>query len=268
MKRQAMEDVIKKYMDQIEKCCGHLPGTFDTEDIHDLRVGYKKIRAFIRLLQFESGGGHLHVPHSLKAIYQACGNVRDLQLFLPEVTRTPVAPALSSFIKCFNQKLFVYKEQTVAVVEQAHLKKIANSIKKDLPPHLRDNTVRKFLQQKVASIHILLLTADNEADLHSIRKDIKDIIYNMRIFEHDCDTSFPATGWKNEKELNDMASDLGDFNDRRLAISLLQSDCSDGCDEGETSALHQLQKHWLQQKDAQKQQLLQQVQQLQVEHEF
>ena len=268
MKRQAMEDVIMKYMDQIEKCCGHLPGTFDTEDIHDLRVGYKKIRAFIRLLQFESGGGHLHVPPSLKAIYPACGNVRALQLFLPEVTRTPVAPALSSFINCFNQKLFVYKEQTVAVIEQAHLKKIANSIKKDLPHHLHNNIVRKFIQQKVASIHILLLSADNEADLHSIRKDIKDIIYNMRIFEHDCDTPFPATGWESEKELNDMASNLGDFNDRRLAISLLQSDCSNSCDEGETNALHQLQKHWLQQKDAQKQQLLQQVQQLQVEHEF
>jgi CHAD domain-containing protein len=268
MKRQAMADVVKKYMDQIEKCCDHLPGAFDPEDIHDLRVGYKKIRAFIRLLQFESGGGHLHIPHSLKAIYQSCGHVRDLQLFLPEVTRTPVAPALSSFIKCVNQKLFVYKEQTVAVIEQAHLKKMAHSIKKDLPHHLHDNTVRKFIQRKIASIHILLLTADNETDLHSIRKDIKDIIYNMRIFEHDCDTPFPASGWKSEKELNDMASDLGDFNDRRLAISLLQSDCSNGCNEDEANALHQLQKHWLQQKDAQKQQLLQQVQQLQVEHAF
>jgi len=268
MKRQVMEDVVKKYMDQIEKCCNHLPGTFDPEDIHDLRVGYKKIRAFIRLLQMENDAGHLRLHHSLKAIYQSCGSVRDLQLFLPEVTRTPVASSLSSFIKCFNQKLFVYKEETVSAIEQAHLKKIAHAIKKDLPHQLHDNIVRKFIQQKIASIHILLLTADNETDLHSIRKDIKDIIYNMRIFEHDCDIAFPATGWKSEKELNDLASDLGDFNDRRLAISLLQSDCSDGCDEKEAHALHQLQDHWLQQKDAQKQQLLQQVQQLQVENAF
>lgn len=268
MKRQAMEDVVDKYMRDIEKCSNRLPGSFDTEDNHDLRVAYKKIRAFLRLLQLESNAGDLRIPAGLKALYHSAGNVRDIQLFLEEINRSPVAADLPSFVNCYNQKLFTYKEEAVEAIEAAHLKKITHSIKKKLPHQLQDDTVRKFSRRKVAAIHILLLAVDNETDLHSIRKQLKDIIYTIRIYEHDWGVPFPAVAWKSEKELNDMASTLGDFNDRCLAVSLLQSECSDTCNIEERRSLFHLQKNWTQQKEEQKQQLLQQVQELQVKHEL
>jgi CHAD domain-containing protein len=119
----------------------------------------------------------------------------------------------------------------------------------------------------VAAIHIILLAADDENDLHSVRKQLKDVIYTIRIFENDLGIPFPVNGW-NEKTLSEMASQLGDFNDRCIAISLLQSGYSDEVAENEKNVLQQLQNNWLQQKNAFQQQLLHQVRELKMEHAF
>ena len=164
--------------------------------------------------------------------------------------------------------MFTYKDQTVSAIEAVDFKKLPDVVLKELPKQLHDETVKKFMHQKIAAIHIVLLAADHEEDLHTIRKQLKDIIYNIRIFEHDWDIPFPVNGWKSEKELSDMASTLGDFNDRCHAISLLQSGYSIASDENEKIALQQLHDYWLRQKETQQQELMQQVRALNKEHAF
>jgi CHAD domain-containing protein len=258
MKLEALEDVIIKHIGNIKKHCHRLPGSFDQEDIHDLRVNYKKTRAFLRLLQLEKGAGGLHLPDKLKAVYQVNGKVRDLQLFLAELHTLGIAPALPSCTTRWNQQLFSHKEEAVRTIEALHFKKLLNDLIKELPRQLHDDTIKKFMQQKIAAIHIVLLAADNEKDIHTIRKQVKDIVYTMRIYENDWAIPFPVSGWKSEKELSDLASTLGDFNDRCLAISLLQSGYNAECGENEKSKLQQLEKEWELQKETQQQQLLQQ----------
>lgn len=268
MKREALEEVVDRHISKIEKCSNHLPGSFDQEDIHDLRVNYKKVRAFLRLLQLEKGAGDLAIPAKLKSLYHHGGHVRDWQLFLDELHRVEVAAKIPACMRRLNQQLFTYKEQAVHAVETTHFKKLLHGIIKELPRQLHDSTFNKFMQQKIAAIHILLLAADNEKDLHSIRKQIKDIAYIMRIYESDWGIPFPGVEWKSEKELSDMASELGDFNDRCLAISLLQSGYSDDCDNDEKKQLQELQSTWVQQKEKQQRRLLQSVQELHMEHAF
>lgn len=259
MKRKALEEVVIKHIGSIEKHSGRLPGSFDQDDIHDLRVDYKKTRAFLRLLQLEKNSGHLHMPDKLKAVYQSCGNVRDMQLFLAELQANAVAADVPDSITRWHQQLFSYKEQTVAAIEAVRFKKVLTGIEKELPRQLHDETINKFMHQKIAAIHIVLLAADNEEDLHTIRKQVKDIIYNIRIFEHDWGIPFPVSSFKSEKELNDLASGLGDFNDRCRAVSLLQSGYCNGGNEEEKSILQELCKNWMHKKEEQQQQLLQQV---------
>jgi CHAD domain-containing protein len=268
MKRKALEDVVIKHISGIEKHSNRLPGSFDQEDIHDLRVGYKKIRAFLRLLQLEKNGGDLHIPDKLKAVYQICGEVRDMQLFLAELHAIGVAPQLPASLTRWHQQLFTCKEQTVAAIEAVQFKKLRDIITKDLPGQLHDETITKFMHQKIAAIHIVLLVADSETDLHTIRKQLKDVIYTIRRFEQDWGIPFPAAAWKSEQDLSDMASSLGDFNDRCIAISLLQAGYSNASNDEEKSILQELYKSWLYQKEVQQQQLLQQVQTLRIKHAF
>jgi CHAD domain-containing protein len=268
MKREALEEVIIRHINSMEKHCDRLPGSFDQEDIHDLRVNYKKTRAFLRLLQLEKEASDQHLPDKLKAVYQVNGKVRDWQLFLAELHASAVALHMPVCIPRWNKQLFSCKELAVRAIEALHFKKLLQGIIKELPRRLHDNIPNKFMQQKIAAIHIVLLAADNEKDLHTIRKQLKDIIYTRRIYENDWGIPFPIKDWKSEKELSDMASALGDFNDRCLAISLLQTGCSDGCDDDEKNKLQQLQQEWLHQKEKQQQQLLQRVQALKMEHAF
>lgn len=265
MKRQALEEVTEKYISNIEKHTERLPGSFDKEDIHDLRVGYKKNRAFVRLLQLEKDTGDLQIPHKLKAVYMSAGKVRDMQLFLDELHQVPAVLQIPQSISHYDRQLFTNKEDAVNTIEAVHFKKIRTTLTDELPKELHDDTVKRFLHQKVAAIHILLLVADDEHDLHSIRKQLKDIIYVIRIFENDWGISFPIRGL-NEKKLSDMASLLGDFNDRCLAISLLQSGYNGN--ENEIAILKQLENGWQREKASQQNELLQKVRALRIEHAF
>lgn len=267
MKRQALEDVIDKHIGNIEKHSEHLPGKFDKEDIHDLRVGYKKTRAFIRLLLLEKNSGDLHIPQRLKTLYHAAGKVRDMQLFLDGLHELPVVLQIPNTIAHYNRQLFNNKEEAVSAIEDVQFKKILTSLTDELPKELHTDTLKKFLHQKVAAIHIILLAADDEHDLHSIRKQLKDIIYVLRVFENDWGVPFAINGFV-EKELNDMASQLGDFNDRCLAISLLQSGYNHDGNENEKPILLELEKKWQQEKNDQQQQLLNSVRELRIEHAF
>jgi CHAD domain-containing protein len=267
MKRRALEEVIDKHIGNIEKHSERLPGKFDKEDIHDLRVGYKKARAFIRLLKLEKDTGDLHIPHKLKAEYHAAGKVRDMQLFLDELHQLPVVLQIPNSLSFYNHQLFTNKEVAVSAIEDVHFKKVSTSLTNELPKELHDDTLKKFLHQKIAAIHIILLAADDEHDLHSIRKQLKDIIYVFRIFENDWGISFPIGGW-NEEKLSDMASTLGDFNDRCLAISLLQSGYNHEGNENEKPILQELEKKWQQEKSIQQQQLLKSVRELRIERAF
>jgi CHAD domain-containing protein len=239
MKRRALEEVIDKHIGNIEKHSERLPGKFDKEDIHDLRVGYKKARAFIRLLKLEKDTGDLHIPHKLKAEYHAAGKVRDMQLFLDELHQLPVVLQIPNSLSFYNHQLFTNKEVAVSAIEDVHFKKVSTSLTNELPKELHDDTLKKFLHQKIAAIHIILLAADDEHDLHSIRKQLKDIIYA-----------------------------LGDFNDRCLAISLLQSGYNHDGNENEKPILQELEKKWQQEKSIQQQQLLKSVRELRIERAF
>ena len=262
MKRQALEDVVNRYIEQIKKHSDRVPGHFDQEDIHDLRVGYKKIRAFLRLLQLESDAGDLQMPLKLKAVYQSSGKVRDLQLFLHQIGNAADAALLPVYCKCCNQQLFSCKEQAVQAIEDLQFKKVIHSIKKELPGHLQADTLRKFMQQKKAAIHIVLMVANDEKDLHTIRKHLKDIIYVIRIYEHDFEMPFPIQEYTNEKALSDMAARLGDFNDCCIAVSLLQMLCVNESMNNEKLLLQQLQQNWVHQKKEQQNKLLREVQTL------
>lgn len=265
MKREELEKVVEKHIDAIDKHSNKLPGSFDQEDIHDLRVNYKKLRAFLRLLQLEKDAGDLSIPDKLKSLYHHCGTVRDWQLFLAELQHTGVTAKLPDCMQRWNHQLFTYKWQAVHAIEAMHFKKILHVITKELPGKLHDDTVKRFMHKKIAAIHILVLAAENEKDLHAIRKQIKDIIYNIRIFDNDRGIRFPFRGWKGEKELNKMATTLGDFNDRCLAISLLQPSYIIKCNTDEQHVLRNLQMNWLHEKEAQQLQLLQHVQELNME---
>lgn len=263
MKGRELEKVADKYLKSLEKYCKRIPGTFTIEDVHDLRVDYKRLRAFIRLCKEEAHTRSLDIPEQLREVYRAAGGVRDHQLFLAKISLfAKVQYALPGFTQCLQQQLFREKEELVKKIEKADWGKIRKSIESALPSVLHDAAIRQFVNRKVASIHILMLAAEKEEDLHEVRKNLKDLIHAARIFDHDLLIPFPFPAWKNEKPIHDMAVKLGDFNDECITLSFLESSCQENIAIEERDSINAWRTMQTQQVEAGKKKLLQEILQL------
>lgn len=263
MKGKELEKVTDKYVRSLEKYCRNIPGSFTIEDIHDLRVDYKRLRAFVRLCSEEAHTSHLQLPDTLRDVYQAAGAVRDHQLFLAKITLiAKVEYALPAFTKCLQQQLFKAKEQLVKKIEKVDFDKLRKSLKDELPPVLHDSAIRQFVNRKVASIHILFLAAEREEDLHEVRKNLKDLLHVNKVFENDWGIAFPFPAWKNEKPVNEMAGKLGDFNDECLTLAFLDNDCTKNISAEENVHINNWKNMQMQQVESGKKKLLQEIQKL------
>jgi CHAD domain-containing protein len=263
MKGKELEKVADKHLRSIEKYCKRIPGTFTIVDIHDLRVDYKRLRAFIRLCKEETHTRSLDMPEPLRELYRAAGSVRDHQLFLAKISLfAKVEYALPGFTQCLQQQLFRKKEELVKKIEKADWGKIRKSIESALPAVLHDAAIRQFVNRKVASIHILMLAAEKEEDLHEVRKNLKDLIHASRVFDQDLLIPFPFPAWKSEKPICDMAEKLGDFNDECITLSFLESTCQENITAEERDSVNAWRTIQCQQVEAGKKKLLQEVLQL------
>ena len=75
MKKRKTAPVIKHRFNKINKALAKITVDFGSKDIHDFRVEFKKMRAFLRLAASDQAtGGRLH------HFFQIAGFIRNLQL--------------------------------------------------------------------------------------------------------------------------------------------------------------------------------------------
>ncbi|NML19392.1 CHAD domain-containing protein [Pseudoflavitalea sp. G-6-1-2] len=244
MKKQ-LAKVVNNYGRTIQHLCREIPGEFKADMIHDLRVAYKKLRAFIRLLQVADR--KLQLPDDLKLIYRSCGTVRDLQLVLEKLE--PQEDSFPKFIKSLHHDLFLAKELLVLNIEDVSVSSSIKELREKLPSKIDEDTVRQFVQQKIASIKILLLALEHEEELHGIRKALKDLIYVKKILKEELPINYPFNEWKSDQKLLDLTTLLGDLNDKYIALSYFDEDSIQHMPDEEQLQLKQLQQHWTEEKD-------------------
>jgi len=248
-----------------------IPGKFDKEDIHELRVNYKKLRAFVRLLQEDPDAGkHLAVPDDIKEVYQAGAKVRDRQLFLDFLHKSIKDPTtlMPQFASGINRELFKTKEKLVLAIEETSFKDGEAKLKKSLPSFLHDEAIHRFVHRKVAAVQLILLSLENDEDLHGIRKHLKDLLYVIRIFEQEWGISFPIHAWKSEKALSDITTALGDYNDLSITVGFLDDSTINELPEEEKSVLLGLKEKSCTQKSVLQGQLLNKVRGLRLVSQF
>jgi CHAD domain-containing protein len=212
----------------------------------------------------DAGARHLDMSPAIKAVYQAAGRVRDLQLFLPKVQARAAQENvfLSHYQHHLQQRLFKSKEALVKAIENLNTGKAIDNITDELPGRLDDIAIRKFIHRKVASVQFILLALEKDKELHTVRKQLKDIIYNIRIFDKDWGISFPVSAWRSEKRLDDTATMLGDFNDLCIALSFLSESEIVYLPEDEKATLKEWRSTLLQEKEAFRQRMIEQLSQL------
>lgn len=244
MKKQKLAKVVRSYGKTIADNSRKIPGGFDVDLIHDLRVAYKKLRAFVRLMQ--EAERKLQMPDDIKLLYRSCGTVRDLQLVIERLKEHQ--EILPQFIKGLHHELFTAKELLVMHIEDVPVRKSIKEIEEGLPAELTEEMLRQFIQRKLAIIHILLLALEHEDELHAIRKALKDLVYVKKIVTSDLKFNYPFTEWQSDEKLEALTTQLGDLNDYHIAISFFDTKRIQDAPAEELPVLQELRRKWEEEK--------------------
>lgn len=264
MNRTSQEQVIRKYSGQLEKLGRKIPGSFEVEDIHHWRVEYKKLRAFLRMSNSRTKEPKQLISDELKIIYKTAGTIRDIQLFIPALhsalpDHSSVTPVYSSLLQ---RKLFIDKKDFIKIHEKISFNAEWETWCCLLPDYLTTENIKRFVQQNITAIRLMLLVPITDKNLHNIRKHLKDIIYNVHTCSSVWGITFPVTAWKNEKIMSDLALELGNYMDTCNKLLFFEPSYTNLLPLEEKKILKVIQKDWLNEKNMQVNLLSEKVNQL------
>jgi len=264
--RLSQEQVIEKFSGQLEKNTERIPGHFKEKDVHDWRVDYKKLRAYLRMITASVPGHMPHMTKEFKKIYKSAGSIRELQLYLELIKSLPgnnieKIPVYNSLLQ---KQLFAAKEEFIKRTDIFSFEKELARWLVMPPDYLTVDIVKKFLQHRITAMRLIMLSPDSDKSLHSLRKHLKDIIYNIRVFTVNWGIPFPVIAWKSEKKLNELADELGNYNDRCTILNFVQSDYIDQLPADEKDIILDLNTQWLREKKEQQEQIIMKLKDLQL----
>ena len=257
MEHKEIEQIIKKYFKKLHHLLGQIEKDFDPEAIHHFRVQVKKLRALLRLLATElQDTDGLRLPKQLKELYLSAGKVRDRQLHLIKVNNTYKEvnkPAV--YLLLLQNELEKCKNELRRIIKKDPLPGSEVIITGNLPAQLTPENIKVFIRQKEAIINIVLSAAQlTNDDLHTVRKNVKDMLYVIKAFQEDAErpeqvSFFPD---KEIKKAALLAEELGKFIDTCMAVSFVKSSWLNEINGAERKQLLAVRKQWQSEMDSMK----------------
>ncbi|MBS1567098.1 MAG: CHAD domain-containing protein [Bacteroidetes bacterium] len=230
MQRYVTEHINQVFYTRLSVFACGLEAGYKKKLIHYFRVDIKKLRAFYRLLSLEAGTEEaVQLPRRLKKMYSCLGALRDLQQHeskLKEFSRQHPLPG-RQLRKRLKDDLKKAGDRKGCLLPEKYFAKHAASMGKQLPPQLAPETLRQFFIQKQDHIRYIVACANfSDEELHSIRKDIKDMMYVADIYTEELKSSLALLFWQggDRSKLDALAKDLGDHNDLASQLSWLREE--------------------------------------------
>lgn len=186
------------------------------EDLHKFRVGAKKVRMIIRVLDYmEDNKKAKKAYKSLKQVFGEAGTVRNtfiIHRLLGKygMKNTPIARKKKKELESLSQHFIEQKDSYYALVDEAE-----QSIKK----HIRKighKSLEGYIQDGLHKAALCLQAAPGREKLHEMRGLIKTIGYSTTLLEHD-QVHFPGP---NVAYLDRMQNCMGDWHDADSVIQL------------------------------------------------
>jgi CHAD domain-containing protein len=247
--------VISARFKNIRKQCKKIAIDFDQKAIHGFRTEVKKMRAYIRLVSFVWKDAHASkLPKKFKKLYSAAGDVRDIQLQLERITLVTSGNGLQivKYSHLLEKKLGKKKKKLKKLIQQTSMHSLEKKIVSHLPKRLDMETIRKFIQQKTAETRLLSKIEDErDDDIHSIRKNLKDLMYNAKTIEDDeLKEAFPSELSEPVKlrAVEKLTDKLGMFTDLSAAISFTEPSYVSTLNSAEKDQLQHIRERWLHEK--------------------
>lgn len=230
-------------MKRIEKCAILIMYSGSKDVIHQLRIQFKKLRAFVRLVRLESlAKKKLKVPSKLKKIYQYSGSVRDLQIYYDHII--PFYKKKEGYPYQVLRQIAAAKSILLIALKQFRFHRILKQMAKRAPDRLSKKRLDRFIQQKSGAIDRLIATKAQDARLHALKKHLKDVLYSLKIFHIPLQNYFPIAGKANITELNQFSDVLNDYLDCVVGINLLNAALASRLSARDRIVMKEIKKSW------------------------
>ena len=262
MNQEQIKHITNNHYRKLKKHIKKVSEDFDVEAIHQFRVEYKKLRAFLRMIsQQHETAGEIKISKKLKKGYNISGSIRDLQLQqqrILEATKQELKKP-QAYLTLLQKEIDKLKPE----LSEIFLEKPATESKKKTDAFIPDefplNSFRNFVQKKWAVVYAIIVSGHfSDDNIHAIRKSLKDLFYNLKIYEGVEHELLSLSIWKGKDEqyFNKLLDELGSFQDKCTAIALLKSYWLNSLHTYNRELLEQIKKGWIKDKVSMKQLLV------------
>jgi len=241
------DDIIDVYKERFRKINRHkdrLLKDFEPSEIHHFRVEIKKLRAFMRLLSAGFRAHKIRLSRDIKSFYHMAGLIRNLQLYQSRISSLCDELSIqkpSLYLQSLKEEEKRLRLATSQVAENISWKAFEKEIIDNVPPRLGGKTIKTFIRQRKAKLEELFsLPAYYEDTLHSIRKQLKDLMYDSKYTAAALTVSFPRQ-FRSIKSLEPLTTTLGEVFDLYSSLNVLSSsDANNITDVDELSSIARL----------------------------
>jgi len=217
MKTKKIQRILGGYLEHISDAAAKVEDDFEEDVIHDLRVNVKRLRTFLRCYWLFTGRARPQLPKVLRRAYKSAGEIRDLQLALKGTASLPEVYLLTA-----ERQLATAKEAWIRTYDKRELDKKLNKLRRyDYKP-MPSFMPAEFIKNRLALVDDLRAAGmSDDEDLHTVRKQVKDVIYTTRMVNEWWSKACGAIQYLPLQKFEDLADLIGAFNDSRQTKALL-----------------------------------------------
>lgn len=264
MNKKQVEYITTRHYRQLKKHLKKVAGDFEAEAIHQFRVSYKKLRAFLRLISHEHKTGEpIKISKKLKRAYNISGVIRNLQLQqqrILEATKRQLKKP-TAYIHLLQKEIDKLKPVLLDIIAADPVDKSKKKTIAAVPDKFQLSW-NEFIREKWAAINTIITSRYIRDDnLHTVRKSLKDLYYNLKNVEGVNQYKLSQRIWKGKDELyfDQLLDELGNYQDKCTAISLIKPYWLNNLKIYNRNLLQRLKKLWIKDKRIQKKLLVKQL---------
>lgn len=216
--------VLKSRFEMIHASFDSAIGYLDAEDIHAFRVDIKKLQAFLHLAP---NGAKVKLPTRLRQFYRMVGLIRNLQLQQQRIRDTLLHE--SALPQSYLTLLAI---ETAAAIRRARKFAVTKlsmpAVERELlctfPDDLTNDALRGFTRHTANRLKKLGNNRRpiNDETLHSLRKCLKDLLYDHSYIEKEITRFFPSVDSAGKDTIAALIDLLGRFQDLRSGLFFLR----------------------------------------------
>jgi len=234
---------------------------FDLEAIHQFRVEYKKLRAILRMLSQQKEIGEIEVSKKLKKVYNILGSIRDMQLQQQRIKEASGKESKKAqlYHHLLEREMDKLKPEVSDIFMENPVDDSKRKTNPPLPKKFSLNSFKSFANQKWNTIHSIIGSGYYSDDnIHVIRKNLKNLYYNLKIYKGIEFDTLSVSVWKGKEEIyfDQLLDELGNFQDKCTAIALIKSYWLNSFSMTCKELLERIKKEWIKEKVGIKQLLI------------